>query len=288
MKTDSAIKTSIFSLLLNILLAAGKWVVGYLGHSYALMADAIESSTDIFSSVVVYWGLKIAARPADNNHPYGHGKAEPIATFLVCGFLVFSAILIAVQSVTHIRTPHKIPEAYTLYFLLGIVIIKEMAYRIVARRGKETKSTVLEADAWHHRSDALTSLAAMIGISIALFGGEGYETADDWAALFTSAIILYNAYLIFRPALGEMMDEHQYDEMVAQIRKISMEVAGVVDTEKCFVRKTGFTYYIDLHLVVDGDISVREGHAIAHNLKDALKARIPEIADMIVHVEPDQ
>lgn len=288
MKTDSAIKTSIFSLLLNILLAAGKWVVGYLGHSYALMADAIESSTDIFSSVVVYWGLKIAARPADNNHPYGHGKAEPIATFLVCGFLVFSAILIAVQSVTHIRTPHKIPEAYTLYFLLGIVIIKEMAYRIVARRGKEAKSTVLEADAWHHRSDALTSLAAMIGISIALFGGEGYETADDWAALFTSAIILYNAYLIFRPALGEMMDEHQYDEMVAQIRKISMEVAGVVDTEKCFVRKTGFTYYIDLHLVVDGDISVREGHAIAHNLKDALKARIPEIADMIVHVEPDQ
>ncbi|MEZ4826414.1 MAG: cation diffusion facilitator family transporter [Bacteroidia bacterium] len=286
MSVQSAIKTSIFSLLLNFFMAAGKWVVGYFGHSYALMADAIESSTDIFSSVIVYMGLKIAAKPADENHPYGHGKAEPIATFLVCAFLVFSAILIAVQSITHIRTPHKIPEAYTLYFLLGIVISKEIAYRLVSRKGKETNSTVLEADAWHHRSDAITSLAAMIGISIALFGGDGYETADDWAALFTSAIILYNAYLIFRPALGEMMDEHQYDEMVTQIRSISHEVPGVVDTEKCFIRKAGLTFYVDLHLVVDGNITVREGHSIAHNLKDTIRSKMPEIADIIVHVEP--
>ncbi|MEZ4775293.1 MAG: cation diffusion facilitator family transporter [Bacteroidia bacterium] len=288
MKNQSAIQTSIFSIILNILLAIGKWLVGYLGHSYALMADAIESTTDIFSSMIVYMGLKIAVKPADENHPYGHGKAEPIATFLVCTFLVFSAILIAVQSIAHIRTPHKIPEAYTLYFLLGIVLIKEIAYRIVSRKGKETKSTVLEADAWHHRSDAITSLAAMIGISIALFGGDGYETADDWAALFTSVVILYNAYLIFRPALGEIMDEHQYDDLVFQIRAISREVEGVIDTEKCFVRKTGFTYYVDLHLVVNGNISVREGHTIAHNLKDSLKVHIPEIADIIVHVEPDR
>lgn len=168
-----------------------------------------------------------------------------------------------------------------------MVLIKELSYRFVAKRGDQLQSTSLKADAWHHRSDAITSLLAFIGISIALLMGPGYEAADDWAALLASGFIIYNAYLIFRPALSEVMDEHKYDDLVEEIRVVSQNIPGVEATEKCFVRKNGMVYNVDLHLVVNGDISVRAGHRLAHNVKDALRDRIPEIADVHIHVEPD-
>jgi len=145
----------------------------------------------------------------------------------------------------------------------------------------------LKADAWHHRSDALTSLAVFIGISITLIFGEGYETADDWAALVAAGFIYYNSYLIFRPALGEIMDEHLHDDLILEIRRIAKKVDGVVDTEKCFIRKTGMTFWVDLHLIVDGAISVKEGHVIAHHVKDKIRGELPEIAEVLMHVEPD-
>ncbi|HKL35182.1 MAG TPA: cation diffusion facilitator family transporter, partial [Salegentibacter sp.] len=231
--------------------------------------------------------LKYSSRPPDENHPYGHGKAEPLITFAVVGFLVISATVIAYESIQHIQTPHKVPEPYTLIVLGAIVIIKEYFYRKVSRKSNETNSTSLKADAWHHRSDAITSLMAFIGISIALFMGKGYETADDWAALFASGFILYNAYLILRPALGEVMDEHMYDDMIGEIRKVSMNVPGVLDTEKCNVRKTGMIYYVDLHIIVNSEISVKKGHDIAHNVKNDLLANFPEIFDVLIHVEPN-
>ena len=282
-----AIKASYLSILGNALLAIIKGITGIFGNSYALIADAIESTTDVFASVLVLFGLKYAARPADENHPYGHGKAEPLVTFAVVGFLVVSATVIAYESIDHIRTPHKVPESYTLIVLGAIVIIKELFYRFISRKSDETNSSSLKADAWHHRSDAITSLMAFIGISIAIFMGKGYETADDWAALFASGFILYNAYLILRPALGEVMDEHLYDDMVEEIRQISEQENGVIETEKCFIRKTGMTFHVDLHVVVDGEMSVKDGHEVAHNLKDRLLTAKPEIADILIHVEPD-
>lgn len=165
-------------------------------------------------------------------------------------------------------------------------MVKEIFYRIIARRSEETKSSSLKADAWHHRSDAITSGLAFLGILIAIVMGPGYESADDWAALFASGIIAYNAYLIFRPALGEILDEHLYDDMVAEIRTVSEQVDGVIDTEKCFVRKTGMTFLVDLHLTVDGSITVSEGHDIAHTVKDAIRDALPEVADVLIHVEP--
>lgn len=286
-KKQQAIKASYFSILGNTILAVVKGITGVFGNSYALIADAIESTTDVFASLLVLFGLKYSTRPADENHPYGHGKVEPLITFAVVGFLIVSATIIAYESIAHIRTPHEVPKPYTLIVLAAIVITKELFYRFISKKSDETNSSSLKADAWHHRSDAITSLMAFIGISIAIWFGKGYETADDWAALLASGIILYNAYLILRPALGEIMDEHVYDDMVNEIRKISKKEPGVIETEKCFIRKTGMTYHVDLHVVVLGEQTVKEGHDIAHNLKNRLLDELPEIADILIHIEPD-
>lgn len=285
-KEENAINTSYFSIFGNFTLALIKWLAGYFGNSYALIADAIESTADIFASFLVLIGLKVAIRPPDENHPYGHGRIEPLITFLVVGFLIISATIIAYESIDNIRTPHELPAKWTLLVLIGIILWKEASYQYVVRKSKETNSTSLKADAWHHRSDAITSVTAFIGISIALIFGEGYETADDWAALFASAFILYNSYLIFRPALGEIMDENLNEELIKRVRIISKSVDGVIDTEKCFMRKTGLKYFVDLHIIVDSEISVKIGHDIAHCLKDKLKAEIPELANVLIHVEP--
>lgn len=284
----TAIKTTYLSIAGNFLLAAFKWIIGYFGNSYALIADAIESTADIFSSLLVLVGIRYANKPADKNHPYGHGKAEPLITFLVVAFLIVSASVIAYESIRNIQTPHELPAPYTLIFLLIIIVIKEIFYRVVAKRGKETNSSSLKAEAWHHRSDAITSLTALLGISVALLMGKGYEAADDWAALVASGIIFFNSYLILRPALGEIMDEHFYDDVVNEIKLHARVVQGVLDTEKCFVRKTGIRYYVDLHIVVKADITVREGHDIAHRLKDHLLTQIPSLVDVLIHVEPDE
>lgn len=285
-RQETAIKTTWFSIASNASLALIKGISGYFGNSYALIADAIESTTDIFSSVLVLLGLKYANRPADKNHPYGHGRAEPLITFLVVGFLITSATVIAYESIIHIGTPHDLPKPFTLFILGAIIVWKEISFRIVIRKSLETNSSSLKADAWHHRSDAITSVAAFIGISIALLMGKGFESADDWAALFASGFILYNSYKIFRPALGEIMDEHVYDELMEEIRRISLTVDGITGTEKCFIRKAGMQFHVDLHASVDGDISVKHGHEIAHILKDTLRTTLPELGHVLIHIEP--
>ncbi len=284
---ETAIKATYFSIIGNICLAIIKGIAGFFGNSYALIADAIESITDIFASCLVLFGQKYANRPADKNHPYGHGRVEPLITFLVVGFLITSATIIAYESIKNIGRPHDLPKTWTLFVLFPLIVWKELSFRLVMKKAKETNSSSLKADAWHHRSDAITSVAAFIGISIALFFGKGYETADDWAALFASGFILYNSYLIFRPALGEIMDEHLYDDLVEDIRKVALTVDGIVDTEKCFIRKAGMKYHIDLHAIVDAEISVKQGHEIAHNLKDTLRNEIPQLGHVLIHIEPN-
>jgi len=282
-----AIKTIYFSIVGNSCLALIKWLAGFFGNSYALIADAIESTTDIFSSLFVLFGLKYAKRPADKNHPYGHGKIEPLITFIVVAFLVTSATIIAYKSIQNIQTPHKIPKPWTLIVLGGIILWKEISYQIIIKKSIATNSSSLKADAWHHRSDAITSITAFIGISIAIFFGEGYATADDWAALFASAFIFYNSYLIFRPALGEIMDEHLYDELIEEIREVSITVEGILGTEKCYIRKAGMQFHVELHAIVNGNISVIEGHELAHKLKDSLKRKIPNLGHVLIHIEPN-
>lgn len=282
-----ATRSALFGIIINFFLAIIKGIVGFFGNSYALIADAIESTTDIFASILVMVGLRYSTKPADENHPYGHGRAEPLFTFIVVGFLVVSATIIAFQSIINLKKPQETPELYTLFVLGGIILIKELSYRYVKFKSKKINSSTLEAEAWHHRSDAISSLFAFVGISIAIAFGKGFEIADDIAALFASFFILYNAYKIFRPALGEIMDEQIFHELEAEVRQKSLDVKGVLDIEKCVIRKVGMHYFIDLHVVVDGHLTVAEGHLIGHQLEEYLFENITEIHEVLTHVEPN-
>jgi cation diffusion facilitator family transporter len=281
------LKVSGSAIAVNLILALVKITTGMIGNSYALIADGIESTTDIFSSLVVIGGLRISVRPPDDDHPYGHGKAESLAGMAVALFLLGAALLIVMQSIREIRTPHHAPEWYTLVVLVGIILVKEWLFRRMLKTGEGLESSALKNDAWHHRSDAITSLATFVGISIALIGGEGFETADDWAALLACNIIVFNGVRLLRNALNEVMDVAAPDEIEKMVRHVAYEVEGVVAIEKCRIRKSGLGYQTDIHVIVDGDISVREGHLIGHDVKDRLmEASIP-ISDVIIHIEPD-
>jgi cation diffusion facilitator family transporter len=283
---ESGLRLSKLALLINATLAAVKIATGVLGSSYVLIADGIESTADIFSSIVVWGGLRVAILPADENHPYGHGKAEPVAGIIVSLLLLGAALLIAVQSVREILTPHQAPAWFTLPVLLVVVIIKETLFRVAFRAGHSLESTALKSDAWHHRSDALTSAAAFVGIAIALIGGPGYESADDWAALLACGVISWNGLRLLRSALDEVMDAAVSPEIIAAIRSLAADVEGVMGIEKCRVRKVGLHLALDIHVVVNGEWTVRRGHEIAHQVKDRLLQSQHRINDVTVHIEP--
>ena len=279
-------RTALLSVITNTILAAAKGFAGIVGHSDALLADAIESCADIFSSFLVLFGIRYASKPPDDDHPYGHGKAEPLITFAVVGFLLISATIIAVESIRHLSEPQEQPEFFTLYVLAAIILIKELSFQYVYKKGVQTNSSSLKADAWHHRSDAISSLIAFLGILATFLFGKGFEKADDWAALIASFFIVYNAYRIFRPALGEIMDEHTHHELIEEIRIEAVKVPGVIGIEKCWARKNGMSYVVDLHLELDGNISVTAGHDISHALKDHLMDVFPYLTDVLIHIEP--
>lgn len=281
------LRASFVSVIANPLLALGKIVAGVLGNSYALVADGIESSADVFSSLVVWKALRVSTLPADRDHPYGHGKAESVAGLVVSGALIAAAILIAVQSVKEIVTPHHAPEAFTLVVLVGVIVIKELLFRFVRNAGDAIGSTALRSDAWHHRSDAITSAAAFVGIGVALIGGPGFESADDWAALVACAIIAYNGVQLAKPALAEIMDAAVERGTEERVRAVAGAADGVRFIEKCRIRKSGLGLLMDIHVVVDGALSVRDGHAIAHRVKDALMSSELPVHDVVVHIEPD-
>ena len=281
-------RVALFGMIVNLVFAAVKILGGILGNAYVLIADGIESTLDIVGSFIIWSGLKIAARPPDETHPYGHGKAEPIAAVIVALFVLAAAAGLAVESVREILTPHHGPAPFTLWILIVVIVVKEIMYRYVNRIGRHVESTAVQTDAWHHRSDALTSTAAFIGISVALIGGEGWQSADDWAALFACAVIAANGVRLLQPAFYEIMDTAPRGEIVDLVRKAAASVPGVIEIDKSFVRKMGISFYVDLHVKVDGKISVREGHHIAHEVKRAIQQTDPRIADVLVHIEPAQ
>jgi len=281
------VRATVAAILASSLLAAIKIVAGVIGNSYALVADGIESILDIVNSFVVWGGLRIAASPPSRRYPYGYGKAEPLAGLVGAVMVVAAASGIAIQSVREIVTPHHAPATFTLIVLVLVVIAKEAMFRFLHGVGQSIGSSAVQTDAWHHRSDALTSAAAFVGISVALIAGEGYESADDWAALLACTIIVFNGTRLFRRALSEVMDVAPPVETERRIRKVASEVDRVVSIDKCRVRKSGLVLFVEIHVVVDGDISVRAGHSIAHRVKDVLLATDLSIQDVDVHVEPD-
>jgi cation diffusion facilitator family transporter len=281
------LRATLTGMVVNAFLAAGKLAAGLLGHSHALVADAVESFADIFSALVVWRGLVVAAEPPDQEHPYGHGKAEAIAAAMVSTMLLLAAIGITITSVQAMLSGHaERPRWFTLAVLIVVMLIKEGLFRFVSSEADSVQSSAVRADAWHHRSDAITSLAAAVGITIALIGGNGYEAADDIAAIVAAGIIAFNGWGILRPALNELMDASPRREVVERIRRIAASIEGVERVEKCIVRKSGHRYLVDMHVEVDPNMTVKAAHAIAHNVKDKVLEKFPAVRDVLVHIEP--
>ena len=273
-------------MLINLILAIIKLIAGIVGHAYALVADAVESTADIFSSLVVYGGLHIAAQPADENHPYGHGRAEALAGALVAIMLLIAGVGIAIEAVREIRTPHHTPKAWTLAVLVGVIVIKQILANKVFRIGTETKSTAVMADAQHHRSDVITSTAAFIGISIAVIGGPGWEQADDWAALVAAMVICYNGVKILRPAVNDLMDRLPEPAVIQTIASAATSVSDVCAIEKLKVRKVGLQYAVELHVQAEPRMSLHDAHIVSGKVKGAIRAAMPEVDGVLVHMEP--
>ncbi len=280
------VRSTLVGMAINAALAVIKGIAGVLGNSYALIADAIESAADVVTSFVVLLGVRMAGKPADANHPYGHGKFEPLAAAVVSLTLLGAAVLITVESVREILTPHHAPAPFTLGVLLAVIVIKEVLARYVGGAADTIGSVAVKSDAFHHRADAITSGAAFIGISIAVFGGEGFETADDIAAVVAAVVIGINALILLRPALSELIDTAPAPEIAQSIRDIALKVPGVLGTHKCGVRKVGFVYFVDLDVLCDPDQSIRHGHEVAHNVGEAIHSALPAVAKVLVHVEP--
>lgn len=273
-------------MVLNAILAAVKIAAGVLGNSYALIADGIESTSDILSSSIIWAGLRFSVRPADELHPYGYGKAEALAGIAGALALLVAAALIAIQSIREILTPHHLPHWSTLVVLAAVVVTKEALARWMAARGRQVGSVAIESDAWHHRSDALTSFCAFVGISIGLLGGPGYEPADDWAALAACFVIVFTGLRLLRLAIRDILDRSPSKEFEQSVRSFASQVPGVLGVEKCRVRKSGLQYLVDIHVQVAGDATVREGHAIGGHVRAALRNSPLRIADVLVHIEP--
>ena len=276
---------------MNLGLTVIKCSAGLLGNSFALVADGLESVTDVFSGLAVYFGLKIAVKPADADHPYGYGKAEPIAAVVVSLALMAAAFGIIYGGIREITAPSGTPAPYTLVVLAGILIIKELLFRHVGSVGESIGSIAVKSDAWHHRSDALTS-AFMLSLAFQSrcleWPGRRGRRADGWAALCAALVILYNAWKQLRPAVLELADIAPDVSMEAQVRTIAGRVPGILGLDKCYVRKMGFSFYVDLHTVVKGDMTVREGHLLSHKVEDEIRGALPQIAEVLVHVEPEE
>ncbi len=280
------IRSAQLGLVVNTLLAIIKLVAGLVGNAYALVADAVESMADVFSSLIVWGGLRIATRQADEDYPFGYGRAEPLAAVIVALLLVGAAVGIALEAIREIRTPHHSPAPFTLVVLLGVIVAKELLFRRVLRVGEAVQSTAVRADAWHHRSDAITSTAAFLGISVALLGGPGWESADDWAALAAAGVIVVNAILLFRPALADLMDKSPGAELLERIGAAARATEGVRHIEKLNVRKAGLEYLVDLHVQADPALSLHDAHILSGCVKTAIRAAVPAVASVLVHMEP--
>jgi len=289
--TDSFSNTSLsrvplVGVAVNTMLASLKILAGVFGNSYALIADGIESTADIVTSLVVWGGLRVAETPANERHPYGYGKAEALAGVVAALGILVAAVVIAVQAIREILTPHHLPHWSTLLVLLLVVATKESLARWTSRVGEKADSVSLQADAWHHRADAISSIAAFIGISIALIGGAGYEPADDWAALVACVVIGYSGVRLLVMTSRDILDAAPPKETEEQVRALAAGVRGVLAVEKCRIRKSGTVLFVEIHIEVDGGATVDEGHRIGGVVRSVLRGADLRIADAFVHIEP--
>ncbi len=282
----TGVQVALLGLGVNAVLVLVKVTAGVLGNSYALIADGVESSLDVFSSIIVWRGLTVAGRAADERYHFGYAKAESVAGATVAAMLVVAAIGISIEAVREILTPHHSPAPFTLAVLAVVVLGKGLLARTVFRVSDGIGSVALQADAWHHRSDALTSAAAAVGIAVAIVGGEGFAPADDVAALVASGIIVYNGIRLLRPALGDLMDRAPDPDVIDRVRASAATVSGALAVEKVLARRAGLGYFVALHVEADPAMSLEDAHELGHAVKEAVIEEVPHVLDVIVHMEP--
>ncbi|MDB4886179.1 MAG: cation diffusion facilitator family transporter [Gemmatimonadetes bacterium] len=287
----ASIRAAQVGVVTNLVLAGTKIGAGILGSTYALVADGVESLADVASSLIVWGGIAVGARPADEDHPYGHGKAESVAAAIVSLMLLVAGVFIGIQAVREIRTPHRFPAPWTLLVLLGVVIVKGILARRVSAVGRASASAAVEADAMHHLSDAVTSGAAFIGISAALLGryfggGAQWAAADDWAALVASMVIMWNGIAMFMVGLHDLMDRSPGAEVLEPLRHAALSVRGVCAVEKLAARRVGNGYRVTIHVQASPTITLAEGHALGGRVKRAMCAGTHRIQSVLVHMEP--
>ena len=285
-RLQRSLRATFLGLAANVALTVAKFLAGIFGHSQALIADAVESLADIFSSIIVWRGLVVAETPPDEDHPYGHGKAEPLAAATVSAMLLLAAGGIAYHSLQGIVEPRAAPSPWTLIILIVVIAVKEALFRFVLHEAEHVESSAVQTDAWHHRSDAITSAAAFIGISIALIGGKGYEAADNWAAIAAACVIGFNGWRLLRPALNDLMDTAPDRELIEQIRAVAQTISGVAGVEKTHVRKMGYQFFVDMHIEVNPQMTVENSHRISHEVKNKVREQIPSVRDVLIHIEP--
>lgn len=288
---SSGVRAVQTGLVVNAALAAIKLAAGIIGNTYALVADAIESGADVFASIIVWSGLTIAAQPADDDHPYGHGKAEALAAAVVSIMVLGAAFGIVVEAIRGIRTPHVYPAPWTLAVLVGVVIVKWILSRRVKAVGTATNSTAVEADAAHHISDAITSAAAFVGISVAVVAnhigaGQQWAAADDWAALVASLVVAYNGVSLLRASGQDLMDRMPGASVTLPIRHTAEELPGVLAVEKLHVRKAGPRYRVTIHVQAARDLPLEAAHELGARVKYAILASHPRVQSVLVHMEP--
>lgn len=270
----------------NSVLGLAKLGGGILGHSYALMADGAESCADIVGSSMTLYGLRVASEPADQQHPVGHGRAETLASALTAMALVLIGISIFWRATLTLGEPRVGPEPWTLFILVPVILTKEWMFKVMRSRGKKIGSLAVVADAWHQRSDAVTSITAFLGIFLSWLGGPNWNHADSWAAMLSSLWLAGTGLWLLGPALHELMEGSADPTLVDYIYQTSLACPGVKGIDKIWVRKLGMQLIVDLHVEVLPEISVQEGHDVAHGVKNKLRQELPQVQDVMVHVEP--
>lgn len=277
---------ALVGLFVNLALGIAKLLGGIFGHSFALISDSVNSLGDVFATCVVLAAVRIAQLPADREHPYGHSRAEAVAATNVAVTIIMSALWIGWEAISRFGEEGEPPHVWTLWISAANVVIKEFLYRYSVRLGERTGSQAMIANAWDHRSDAFCALAVLLGLATVRWAGPEFGWADEVAALIVVAAILWTAVALFRSSANELLDVQAAPELVNEIRQLAAGVPGVLDVEKLRVRKSGLEYFVDIHIEVDPQMSVADGHRVGHAVKDRLKGAKETLRDVLVHLEP--
>ena len=285
MEKRMANRVSIITIIINLVLSVLKFLVGFFGHSQALISDAIHSASDVVSTVAVMFGINLSDKKSDTSHPYGHERIECIFSIILAMMLFITGAGIGITAIKNIVSGAEIaiPSKIALIEATVSIAVKEWMYHYTKRAAKKINSSSMLADAWHHRSDALSSVGSLIGVGGALLG---FTICEPIASIVICVFIGKAAVDIFMDAVNRLIDRSCTDEEIEQIRECVMEIDGVKNIDKLMTRRFGSKIYVDLEISEDADMTLAEAHSIAELVHDNIEEKIPEVKHCMIHVNP--